>query len=426
MTHGAGSWARTGALPRLLHRFRLFRALRHRPFALLWSGQSISRLGDGIYRVALAWWVLEHTGSAVAMGSVFVCSFTPMLLFLLVGGVAVDRFRRVDLLLASDLLSGAVVTAVAVLALTARLELWHVYAAAFLFGLVSAFFQPASTAVVPDVTPASRLPSANALTALSGRVMGIAGPAVGAGVIALGGTPLAFALDGASFFLSAACLVPLRGLATAPGTRTASLLGDLREGVGTVLGMPWLRLEIIIVSVLNVTQATPFQVGLPFLLREHLRAPVGALGAVYSASALGATAVALWLGQTTALRGRGAMIAMAWLVDSLVLVLYGLPAVGLPLPLPAVWLGALVSGGAGAMSNLVFLNTLQALVPRAALGRVSSVAFLGGFALLPAGLGLAGWAIERLGAPVVFLLGGGLSVGLALLALLHPSLRAVD
>ncbi len=77
----------------------LLRALTGRPFALLWTGQSLSLLGDCIFRVALAWWVLEKTGSAVAMGTLLVVSTIPMLVFLLIGGVLVDRFPRVRLML---------------------------------------------------------------------------------------------------------------------------------------------------------------------------------------------------------------------------------------------------------------------------------------------------------------------------------------
>ena len=105
------------------------RALRHRSFALLWTGQTISRLGDSLYRIALAWWVLEETGSATAMSTVLIVSFLPMLLFLLIGGVAVDRLPRFRILLASDLVNGAVVAVVAVLAATGVLEVWHVYIA---------------------------------------------------------------------------------------------------------------------------------------------------------------------------------------------------------------------------------------------------------------------------------------------------------
>ena len=69
----------------------IFRSLKHRFFALLWSGQTISRLGDSLYRIALAWWVLEKTGSAAIMGTVLIFSTVPMLIFLLIGGVVVDR-----------------------------------------------------------------------------------------------------------------------------------------------------------------------------------------------------------------------------------------------------------------------------------------------------------------------------------------------
>ena len=71
---------------------RVFRALSNRSFALLWSGQTFSRLGDSLFTIALALWVLQKTGSATAMGVVLICSTIPMLLLLLFGGVAVDRF----------------------------------------------------------------------------------------------------------------------------------------------------------------------------------------------------------------------------------------------------------------------------------------------------------------------------------------------
>src|SRR4029453_18500975 len=159
---------------------QLFRSLTHRPFALLWSGQTISRFGDSLYQVALAWWVLRETGSAAAMGTVFIVSFLPMVLFLLAGGVVVDRLRRVRVMLVSDVARAALVALVAILAARQELSLWHIYAANLAFGLVNAFFQPAYAAVVPQLTPRELLPSANALTDLSAQFAGIAGPILGA------------------------------------------------------------------------------------------------------------------------------------------------------------------------------------------------------------------------------------------------------
>ena len=124
-------------------RWRAYRccgALGQRNFTLLWTGQTISRLGDYLYEIALAWWVLQKTGSPLAVAGVLVFTLTPMLVFLLIGGVAGDRFSRPpadDLL---DLARGVIVGLVAILAYSDRLEVWQIYLASLLFGLVDAFF----------------------------------------------------------------------------------------------------------------------------------------------------------------------------------------------------------------------------------------------------------------------------------------------
>src|SRR3990172_11102073 len=185
------------------------RALKNRAFALMWTGQTISRLGDNLYRIALAWWVLEETGSAVAMGTVLVFSQVPMLLFLLIGGVVVDRLPRIRVLITSDILSGLAVTFVAAFSWLDILELWHVYLASLIFGFVEAFFFPAYQALIPTIASQDQLVSANSLDGLSQRVTGIIGPALGAALVAVGGTSIAFGLDGLSFFISALCVLPL-------------------------------------------------------------------------------------------------------------------------------------------------------------------------------------------------------------------------
>ena len=96
----------------------LLKSLQHRPFALLWSGQTTSRLGDSLYRIAMAWWVLEKTGSAEAMGAVLIFSSVPMLIFLLIGGVVTDRLPRLRVMVTSDILSGSIVAIIALMAFT--------------------------------------------------------------------------------------------------------------------------------------------------------------------------------------------------------------------------------------------------------------------------------------------------------------------
>ena len=228
----------------------VFRAFTNRSFLLLWSGQIVSRLGDSLFTVALAWWVLQKTGSATVMGVVLICSTIPMILCLLFGGVAVDRFPRVRLMLASDLLRAGVTVLIAALAFLQWLELWHIFVLSAIFGIVDAFFSPAYTALIPDLVPSELLPSANSLRSISTQAAQFIGPVIAAAIIALGGTSLAFALDGISFALSAACLgmFPRASVPRLPAEKAKGVLLDMREGISTVLHSPWLWVTLVIAS----------------------------------------------------------------------------------------------------------------------------------------------------------------------------------
>jgi len=399
------------------------RALRHRSFALLWTGQTISRLGDSLYRIALAWWVLEETGSATAMSTVLVVSFLPMVLFLLVGGVVVDRLPRFRVLFASDVLNGLVVGAVALLAATGRLEVWHVYIAGALFGLAEAFFYPAYAASVPQVVPPEALPSANALTGLSYQITGVVGPAIGAAMVAVGGTPSAFGLDSLSFFVSAAFLAPLLRIAL---PRTAemssrSAVRDLRDGLAEVAGRAWLWLSIAFFGLVNVVDAGPRNVALPFLIHDHLGLEVGGLGAVTSSIAIGSVVSAVFLGRYHRLRRRGLLLYGCEIVMGLMLILIGrLPS------LTGLMAAAFVYGICISIGSLAWTNSLQEMIPHERLGRVSSIDALGSFIFLPLGFAFAGILTERIGPANVFVLGGSLVVLLAVSMLLVPSIRRLD
>jgi MFS family permease len=399
------------------------RALRIRSFALLWTGQTISRLGDSVYRIALSWWVLEETGSATAMSTVLVVSFLPMVVFLLVGGVVVDRLPRFRILFVSDLFNGVVVTLVALLAGTGRLEVWHVYIASAVFGLAEAFFYPAYIASVPQIVPIESLPSANSLSGLSYQLTGVIGPAIGAAMVALGGTPAAFGLDGLSFFVSGACMAPLLRI-TLPrpdDVSSRSPVRDLRDGLAEVAGHTWLWLSIAFFGLANVVDSGPRNVALPFLIHDRLGLEVSALGAVSSSIAVGSVAAAVILGRRQRLRHRGRLLYGCEIVMGLMLILFGL------LPwLPGVMAAGFVYGVGISTGSLVWTNTLQEMVSQERLGRVSSIDAVGSFVFLPVGFAFAGILTDRLGPGTVFVLGGSLVVLLAIGMLLVPSIRRLD
>jgi DHA3 family tetracycline resistance protein-like MFS transporter len=400
-----------------------FRALRHHTFALLWTGQTLSRIGDFMYEIALVWWVLKKTGSPEMMSVVLVCSFTPMILLSLFGGAAVDRLHRMRVMILSDMARGVVVGLVVVLAYADKLEIGHVFIASLIFGIADAFFQPAYIAAVPALVPVEDLPSANSLTSISTNAGRIVGPPLGALVIGLGGTSLAFALDALSFFISVACLLPAVAVAKPDSDKvtSTSLLEDIREGIDVVLATPWLWISIGIFSLANVTLTGPYQIALPFLVKDYLHAGVDTLGLIYAFFPVGYILGGVWIGRQTRLRHRGVIMFGAIAMAGLSLGLFGL----LP-PIPVLCIAALLNGFALEIAGVIWTTSMQESVPNDMLGRVASIDQLGSFGLLPVGLGMAGWATATLGAPLFFLLGGGATVALCLLSLLHPRIRGME
>ena len=416
----------------------VLRSLRHRPFALLWTGQTTSRLGDSLYRIALSWWVLEKTGSAVAMGTVLVFSQVPMLIFLLIGGVVVDRLPRLRIMFSSDVLSGLVITLVAIFAWLNLLQVWHIYIASMIFGFVEAFFFPAYQAVIPQITPSELLVSANSLNGLSQRVTGIVGPALGAALVAAGGTSLTFGLDALSFFISALCVLPMlrsnvdkvqvqaEASETEAEQRSAQDafqqgLKDLREGFKLVLTIPWIWITILLFGLVNIMEAGPRAVAMPFLIKEDLGADVKLLGVLGSAASLGFVVGMLWLGQYTRLHRRGLLSYLSIVATGAALLPFAFK-----LPIPILIASMFISGMSTSVFALIWTHTLQEMVPGQMLGRVYSIDALGSFVLLPIGFSLSGWATDRFGAPTVFLIGGLSTIALVLLGLIHPAIRKLD
>jgi DHA3 family tetracycline resistance protein-like MFS transporter len=401
----------------------VFRSLKQRTFLTLWIGQTLSRVGDYVYEIALAWWVLQKTGSAQIMSLVLIFALTPSILFALLGGVAVDRFSRPRLMLTSDVLRGLVALVVALLAWANILEVWHVYLASLLFGFLDAFFQPAYAALVPQLVPEPDLTSANSLTSLSLNLGRVIGPSLGALIFTWLGPYWAFGLNSATFFVSSAFLVPLlfAAIPTPSHSEKTHLWQDLRLGLAAVTSRSWLWITILIVALTNITLAGPYSIAMPFLVSDFMKANVSTLGLIYAIFPLGYVVGSLWLGRYQRIRRRGLVSFLGMALAALMLALFGLH-----LPLWSLLLAAMVNGIALQADQQAWTSLLQEKIPNEELGRVFSIDSLGSFALLPVGLALAGWATQTFGPSPVFLVGGVLTALIALLALLLPAIRQLD
>jgi MFS family permease len=403
-----------------------FRALHNRQFSALLFGQTLSRIGDFLFQIALAWWVLEKTGSATAMGTVLFFSTLPMVVFVLVGGVVVDRMPRGPLLFMSDMARCFIMVVGAWLAFTDQLVLWQIYIIAILFGFADAFFLPAYNALIQQIVAEDDLPSANSINSLSMQFGRVAGPALGGLIVGFGGTATAFGLNALSFFIGALTVASLLNLA-APARKQESgfalqhFKDDLRDGFSTIFSSPILWVAILVFAFTNITLAGPYSIAMPFLVQQKLGGDERMLGFIYSIFPIGYAIASLVMGSFQKLRYRGILFYVCGAIAGI-----GIGVFGLGLPLYILVFAALMNGAALEIDSLIWTNLMQEMVPPNKMGRVSSVDALGSFVLLPIGFAFTGWLIDAIGVTTVFIAAGVVTAVISLLPLLNPMIRKLD
>ncbi|MDP4093754.1 MAG: MFS transporter [Bacillota bacterium] len=175
----------------------------NRNLYLLLGGQLVSQLGDKFYALALAYWVLQTTKSSAMMGILLFFSMAPSVLVGFVSGSFVDRFNRKTILIVSDIFRGIVISAVAVIFYIGTLNLGIIITAEILLSISSAFFNPAVSAVIPQIVDKDNIARANAKSQLIGGLTLILGPALGGSSVAYLGYGFAFIVNALSFMASA-------------------------------------------------------------------------------------------------------------------------------------------------------------------------------------------------------------------------------
>ena len=173
----------------------------NRNFRLLYIGQTISQLGDWFNSVAVFALLLDLTGSATAVAWMMIAQFMPMALIGPLAGVVVDRFDRRRIMITADLLRGALIFGL--LLVRTSSEVWIAYVVMGLTVSATAFFEPARTATIPNLTSASELMPANALASATWSAMLAIGASIGGLVTAVAGRDVAFVVNALSFFASA-------------------------------------------------------------------------------------------------------------------------------------------------------------------------------------------------------------------------------
>jgi len=276
-------------------RTRTFRSLRrHRNYRIFFYGQLVSLAGSWMQNVALAWLVLELSGSPLAIGVLAFCRFVPFTVFGLAAGVVADRMDTRKLVMWTQ--GGALIVSVllAVVTLTGTATLTVVYVLAALGGITLAFDAPGRQSLTYQMVGPRSLPNAVALNAGLFNGSRVIGPAIAGVVIAVSGTGICFVINAFSFLAVLVALSRLRGeeLHHVERDPSARIIEGMRRALGFVRRDPQLRVVFGVVAVVS-TVGFNFHVLVPLLAADTLHVGPEGFGLLSAAFGLGALVGAL-------------------------------------------------------------------------------------------------------------------------------------
>jgi MFS family permease len=399
--------------------------LKIRDFSVYWTGQTVSLLGDGIFFVAIAWQVYDLWNLPTALSIVGAVESAPLVALVAFGGVVTDRVERRWVLVWASVLRGACVGAIGILGLAGVLQLWQIFAIAGFYGAGQAFQGPASGAIVPDLVPRGLLVQANSLAQfVRPLAFRLIGPALGGWIVHSAGAPTAFVVDAGSFGFVALMLLFVRPRPAAlrrDEDQQASVLDDIREGWRFVRSHVWLWGTLVWATVTLFLAYGPFEVLVPYLVKNELHGTAGDLGFVFAAGGVGSVLVAFVVGQWGLPRRHITVMYVCWGLACLDLVIYTLARV----PWHAMAI-ACYAEACWAVGLLVWITMLQRLVPTELLGRVKSLDWLLSIGLAPLSFALCGPAAVWLGVDTVLRFCGIGAAALTLGFYLLPGMRDTE
>jgi MFS family permease len=394
-----------------------WQVLRSRSYLVLLAAQAASLLGDFFNYVAVAWLVLELTGSNLAVGGVLAAASVPRAVLMLLGGAVSDRFSPRTSMLVGGLARALIMGTLAVLALTHTVQLWQLFMGSFLIGIIAAFYLPASTSMLPRIVASDQLEAGNAFMTLSRFGATVLGPALGGVLVAVVGAGAALAADAAGYAVAGLLVTMMPSGAAAISGSGKNALQDIWDGIVQVWKDVPLRTVLAVIAVVNFLGLPGIQVGLPALAYERFALGAVALGAGFAAFGLGAVAGALGASAVPAPRLSWLMLGTAAVFGA------SLAIVGLAPTLPLLLLALGIMGVVAGASNPYLISWLQRRTDPSMQGRTMSLVMLASVGLEPLGLALGGVVAER-NLQLLFWGAGALIVVTGIAATLSRSVRA--
>ena len=389
---------------------------------------SLSLLGSGVWLVAVVWQVIELRGGPIELSFVAALASLGLTVTVLFGGVVADRVSHKHILITVETTKSVAIAVGAALALSGTLEIWHLAIISLVLGIADGFFYPAYSALLPTILPAEQLLAANGVEGvLRPAVMQAAGPALASAAIAAFSPGIAFAVTALSQAIGVGVLSAMRGRAASRdevdaaesadaagdnGTNTVhpirALFHDLGEGFSYMWKTPWLLGTLLFAPVLILIIMGPIEVLLPFAVKNQTGGGAGAFALALAAFGVGGAAGSLLIASLPLPRRYLTLMVLLWGGGCLPLAIIGIT--------DNLWLMVIalfVVGFAFSAATVIWGTLLQRRVPRALLGRISSLDFFMSLAFTPVSMALAGPVAALIGIAPTFAIAGLVSPLLA-------------
>jgi hypothetical protein len=389
---------------------------RNRNFVLLFAARSISYFGTYLAPIAVAFAVLDLTGSASDTGIAFACWTLAQVSTLLVGGVVSDRLPRRAVMVGSDTANVCVRGTMGVLLLTGHAEIWEIFVLQALGGMATAFYSPASSGLVPELVDRAQLQQANALMGIARYLAFPLGAATGGAIVATIGSGTALIVDAGTYAASAVLLLGIRLPARVRAAASPNFVGELREGWHAFTEHTWVWLLTVWIALYFVITYAPFFVLGPYIAKHELGG-AGAWGVVVTGEGLGALAGAL-----VGLRVRP---RRPWIVVGAIFALTSVQSVLLAAhaSFVVIALAAVISGFSFSLGSVIYETGVQHEIAPDKLSRVSAYSWMSAMVFLPLGYALAGPIAAAVGMSAYLVFGAVWIIATTLVVYSVPAVR---
>lgn len=371
---------------------------KNQDFILYWAAYICSAFSFSMYMIGESWYVVSALNKADALGMVLMVTTLPRLLLMLMGGVVADRLRRSLIMFISILTRGLLVLAMVGLLLLDSLNLWALLSVALIFGLLDAFYWPASQSLIPLLVSKEQLTRANSLIQTTQQFSVVVGPILAGWILVYGSYEGLFAccsliLLAGSFILFFIRESPLQQ----KGDRKPPL-AEMKEGFGYIRRSSFLFTALFISAILNFFYTGPLVMGIPIVAKEVLKGTAVDLSILESSYAGGMVLGSLMMLVLNLRKRRGLFILSLFSLSGLLLCLFSQTAL--------LWQGALILLFIGAFNtgmNIPFASLVQEITDPDKMGRVMSFIAFSSLGLMPVSYSLLS-ALLSIGVPISLIL----------------------